>query len=301
MIARALAGLVLFTAAGWAADASLLSLVMPEAVSLAGVNATEVKGSPFGQYLLRQATGVDTGAVDFMTATGFDTRRDVQEVLVASAQPLRPTLQPASGLVLVRGIFDVARITQAALTHKATLTQYDGVPILTGPEGKGAVAFPDGTLAIAGTPADVRAALDRRSSPMPMNADLSAAAQSLSAAQDVWAVSRGPLVPPDLASPAMALFSKVEQTSWGLKFGGDVRLSAQATLPTAQDAGALAQALQFLAGMSDLYVKDRYFPACLLKNLQVTADGNLAHASIAVPEATLEQLFSARPGAAAVR
>jgi hypothetical protein len=192
MFARVTAVLIACGASIFAADPGLMSLVMPDAISLAGLNAAQAKSSPLGQFVLSRIAPDNQALQALLAQTGFDPRRDVQEILVASNHPMRPSLNVSRGLVLVRGNFDVVRITQAALSQKATLTQYDGVPILSGPDAKGAVAFPDATLAIAGEPADVRAALDRRSSPMPMNAKLASGAQALSTANDVWASAKVP-------------------------------------------------------------------------------------------------------------
>src|SRR5690349_14592930 len=84
-----------------AADPQLLGLVMPDAKALAGANATQIKGSPFGQYLLSQLTSADPQYQKFITASGFDPTRDIIEVLAATADPVQH-----KGLVLVRGVFD---------------------------------------------------------------------------------------------------------------------------------------------------------------------------------------------------
>ena len=86
----------------------------------------------------------------------------------------------------------MARILEAALSQGQTAETYKGVEILGDP-AKGSLAFLDGTLAIAGDDADVRAAIDRRSATVGIGADLAAQVNQLSTTEDAWFVT---LVPP---------------------------------------------------------------------------------------------------------
>src|ERR1700736_4789309 len=93
-----LAAVTLTAAALQAADPALLNLVMPDATVMAGINVQKAKTTPFGQFLLTQMpTG--SGLTEFTTATGFDPRQDLTEVLMAS------NAQQHDGLVLARGTF----------------------------------------------------------------------------------------------------------------------------------------------------------------------------------------------------
>src|SRR3954466_4729672 len=67
-----------------AADPQLLNLVMPDAKVLAGVNVEQAKGTQFGQFILNQLQTHDSDMQKLVTLTGFDPRRDVRELLVAS-------------------------------------------------------------------------------------------------------------------------------------------------------------------------------------------------------------------------
>src|SRR5512141_1998877 len=92
-----------------AADGQLLSLVMPGATVVAGINVEQAKGTQFGQYVLSLMQMQELK--DFTAQTGFDPTRDVREVLVASAAtPGAQTHATHSGLALARGTFDPARI-----------------------------------------------------------------------------------------------------------------------------------------------------------------------------------------------
>ena len=72
----------------FAADPGLLSLAMPNARVMAGINVEQARLSPFGQYLMSEFAGREVGLETLVGATGFDPRRDLREVLLAS--PARP-------------------------------------------------------------------------------------------------------------------------------------------------------------------------------------------------------------------
>src|ERR1700704_4733374 len=89
-----------------AADPQLLNLVMPDAKVLAGVNVEQAKGTQFGQFILNQLQTQDSEMQKLTALTGFDLRRDVRELLVASDG----TPQGKTGLALAKGNFDVGKI-----------------------------------------------------------------------------------------------------------------------------------------------------------------------------------------------
>src|SRR5208283_867708 len=93
-----------------AADSRLVGLVMPDATVIAGVNVTQAKASPFGQYVLGLVTPHDRQLQALATLTGFDPRQDVSELLVATNTGGRAV----AGLVLARGTFHVDTLTAAA-------------------------------------------------------------------------------------------------------------------------------------------------------------------------------------------
>ena len=87
-----------------AADPQLLKLVMPDAKVVSGIDIDKVRSTPFGMFFLNQLPAPDSEFQQFVNATGFDPRRDIHEVLMAS--PGDPAKK--SGLLLVRGDFDTA-------------------------------------------------------------------------------------------------------------------------------------------------------------------------------------------------
>jgi hypothetical protein len=153
-----------------AADATLLSLVPPDAKVVAGVRVTQVKASAFGQFVLgRLQPGGEQGFQKLIAATGFDPRRDVSEILVASAAP--DTRR--QGIIAVRGVFDPARIQSAATAHGCTSSSVLGVTMFTAAAANGgALALADPTTAMLGDVESVKAAIGRYRSKTKLGDDL---------------------------------------------------------------------------------------------------------------------------------
>src|ERR1700681_827461 len=95
----------------FAADPSLLSLVMPDAKVIAGARVDQAKTSPFGMYVLTHLQLDDPDFQKFVAVTGFDPRRDVRELLVASNSA---QYDPSHWLVLAKGTFNPERIEGVA-------------------------------------------------------------------------------------------------------------------------------------------------------------------------------------------
>jgi hypothetical protein len=269
----------------FAADPGLLSLAMPDARAMAGINVEQLRLSPFGQYLMAEVAARDAGLEALIEATGFDPRRDLREILMASPA----AAGSKSGLILARGTFDVDRIMEAALSQGKTAQTYKGVEILDG------LAFLDSTLAIAGDDADLRAAIDRRTAAVGISADLAAQVNQLSTAEDAWFVT---LVPPAQLPDVGATLNKVQQASGGVKFGTNVVITAQTVSQTDSDAAALAETLKMLAGMAQMSAPKgiaAQLPA-LLQNLSITAEKQVTTLSLSVTEPQIEQIIKASHG-----
>src|SRR3954471_18295531 len=103
-----------------AADPQLLNFVMPDAKVIAGVNVEQAKGTQFGQFVLNQLQTQDGDLQKLVTLTGFDPRRDVRELLVASNG-----VQDKTGLALAKGQFDVPKITALAILHGVISENYN--------------------------------------------------------------------------------------------------------------------------------------------------------------------------------
>jgi hypothetical protein len=278
---------LLAAATAMAADQGLLDLVMPEAKVLSGVQVDRSEASPFGQYVL-SSIQADAGFNKFITATGFDPRRDLREILAASTGDASH-----STLILARGAFQPAVIITAATVAGATVADYRGVRMLAGPHSKGVIAFLDSTTAAIGEQTAVQAAIDRRLVGASFSGPLAQKAQDVSSLNHAWFATVTPL--PDLLGAGAQvqagirnLAQAVLQASGGLTFGADaVTLSSEAVTRSPQDAQALVDVLKLLAGMAQ--------PA---SSAQFTADGATVRLTISLPEQQAEQLFRSRPARA---
>lgn len=298
---RAIALLGLALPAGWAADPQLTALVMPGTKMMAGVNVERAKNSPFGRFVLGRMQSQGPALGQFALDTGFDWRRDVHEVLIASTgQPGAP--HPPS-LVLVRGKFDPARIAAAIQAKSGPAETVDGVTLLSAPGKDAAVAFLGSSIAVAGRLEDVKAALARRLAPVLLEPALAGRVDRLSATEDAWVVSMLPLseaharLPGPAASNAVPaeLLNAIGETSASVRFGEQVEFSLEAVAAADQDATALAATVKMLAGMlADMAPSDtRPNPiADLLNSLAVTASGRTVQLSLSVPQEQVEKLFA---------
>src|SRR5271165_3660604 len=115
--------------AAFAADPVLMSLVMPDATVIAGIQVDQAKLSPFGQYVLSHMQPDDAGYKSFVQETNFDPKRDLSEVLMTS----NVTSDVSSHwLILARGVFDTRTIAAAVQAKGGSVTQFQGVNIYSG-------------------------------------------------------------------------------------------------------------------------------------------------------------------------
>jgi len=287
-------------ASAFAADSQLLNLVMPGAQAMAGVNVATAAISPLGQYLLAQIGSNDKGLQGFIAATGFDPRRDVTEILVASAG----NSAGPSGLILARGTFDVATLRAAVSNNKnQQVSTYDGDTLITSsdPKANHAMAFIGTSIAVAGDLTSVKAALDRASGVNSIDPALAALVQSLSTSEDAWSASIasvGSLIPnlgtgteTGNATKMTQLVKSIQSSSGGVQFGQNVVFNAQAVADTPQDASAVADLVRMFSALLSMGAAQNPqagAAAQMLQNLQVTTSGTTVNVTASIPEAQIE-------------
>jgi hypothetical protein len=272
-------------------------MVMPEAQVVAGINVEQAKTTPFGQWVLTQMQGADPHMQQMVAQTGFDPRRDVRELLVATPGGA----DPKAGIALARGTFDIARISAAAKLAGATVETYRGATVVTDPKKMGSFGFPDSTTVVAGAPELVRAAIDRRTrTTSSVSPALATKVNQLSTTQDAWGIT---LVPPSTLHGARQLpqqqqqldiLQKVLQASGGVKFGATIAFAGEALTPTAQDATSMAQVIQFLANMAATQSNGDPAAASLVKALTVNTQGQTVKIAMNLPQSQFEQLVQPR-------
>jgi hypothetical protein len=280
-----------------AADSQMLSLVMPDAKVIAGVNVDSAKSSTFGIYLIAQIQANAAALQQLMTLTGFDPTRDLHEILAASDATGGHT-----GLALARGNFDVAKITAAAALGGALTETYTGVTIIEDPKQMGGAAFLDATLVVAGDIPSVKAAIDRQHTGQSLSSSVVTLVNQWSGTEDAWVVTTVPpytLAPPSgvptvpgLGANAQGIFQKILGAGAGVKFGATVVTTVQATADNAQDATTLVQTLQLLVNIAQMQTGTNPNPnlTALLQGLSISAKDTLLNIVVSLPEAQLQQL-----------
>jgi hypothetical protein len=287
---------IMAACSAFAADSSLLGLVSPDAKMVAGIHVDRSTASQFGQFLLTQVQKGDADFNKFVTATGFDPRRDLTEVIASSTDGQ----QKGHGLVVAHGTFDIARLVGHAKDSGASVTNYKDVQVITGKNDGGWIAFLDSRTAAAGDPDAVRAAIDRRGSAVGIDSKLAAKVNEVSGKYDAWMVSIAPLskfsgkLPDPRLNGALNgdMVQGIEQASGGVVFGSVVQIAGEAVTRSEKDATALADVVRFLAGMVQMNrdKPDAAKLAALLDTMTLKSTANTLSISLSVPEGDLEQI-----------
>lgn len=285
-------------------DQGLLDLVPSGAKVVAGVQLDKSRVSPLGQYLLTQMRSDEPGMQKLIDETGFDPRRDLQELLIATTGPQRQG-RHSSVTIIARGVFDPAHIKAAVLSKGGHFETVNNVAILNGDgDGSSAVAILDETLAIAGSRSTVRSIVLNRNAPSAIDAQLSQNIASASRANEAWFAS----IMPGSQLPGRATvrssgqqidsaaIQSILQSSGGLHFGGNsVAVSFDAQTRSAKDAQSLSDVFRFFASMIQMQHENQREAALLgpsLNAMKLTTSGPNVHLAMSVPEKTVEQLMA---------
>ncbi|MGE5646871.1 MAG: hypothetical protein ACM336_13880 [Acidobacteriota bacterium] len=294
--------LLLVSAAGLAADRELLKVIMPDARVVSGVNVAEAKKTPFGRFALaRFSDSQDQGFDEFVKASGFDPRYNLDEIVIASPAAAGSDRK----LIAARGTFAPARIIELARNAGAEIANFQGVEVISNaravsssPHGvPAAVAFLSESIAVAGDEESVRGAIARRQNGAGPGQDLAARVDAVSAASHAWFVSNVPVaelaqgLPDSNVSGALKgdALRSIRQASGGAVFGDPVRFSAEVITATAEDAANLADVVRFLSGIVQTSGPGGRQP--LAAGLDLKAEGTLLKLGLSLPEAQLESLI----------
>jgi len=275
-----------FSAASAAVDPALLDLVTPGAKVLYGLQVQQALASPFGQFALARMPDRGTALLQLANATGFDVRRDLQEILLVSTGAGKWS----NGLILARGTFQPGKFTELARAIGAKTTDYRGFTLVTPAEpGAPAFTFLDSSTLAMGNRTDVEGVIDRSSSHTKLNGPLARKAQAASGTGDIWFATVTPLV--ELVRPGTGPFpagflQAVIESSAGLQFRSDgVLVSAEALTHSPEEAAGLAGVFKFVAGML------KGPQAAFLQSAQFTASGSATRITLSVAEQDLERAF----------
>jgi hypothetical protein len=285
---------------------ALLNLVMPDATVVSGMNVDQSIASPFGQYILAQMQFNDSEFLKFMTATGFDPRKDLHEIVASTPATASTTVHTA--LILGRGVFQPAMIIGSATAQGGTITNYRGFNLIGPPPGQSgemvALAFLDGSTAAMGDLASVKGAVDRKIAGATFTGPLAQTAVQISASNTAWFCTNTPLS--DFMSTRQSgnlgpvaqsgLIQSVQQASGGVQFGSTaITVSADAVTASPQNAQSLVDVLKFFVSMIAGNANAPAGVTSIASSAQFGVNGSTAHISLVLPEAQVEQLLMPQP------
>jgi hypothetical protein len=231
-------------------DNVLVQMVPPGTNSLIGAHMDQIKRTEI--YRKAIASRVLVQVDEFANETGFDPRRDVRELLLAS--------NPHSSVMLARGTF---HLNPASLKGVKQLRHGQYVIYTHGGAG---FCVLDSTLAAAGELKSLEAALDEWTSGTHKAAEpLLAMAAGISPQSQFWGVSKaaGQFIadhPPSVGAPGGVDVTKVFRGLQDTWFDADFSSGAGATLhgntATEKDAMNLRDAFRGVIGLGRLNVPD---------------------------------------------
>jgi len=286
-------------------DQSLLNLVPAETKIIGGFQIEAGRVTPFGQYLLSRLQIHDSDIQKLADETGFDPRRDLQEVVVATAGPAQDAARRPPVVVIARGYFSPAKVKAHVLAKGGHAESYRGIDLLTGPRsGHGSIAFLDTTLAVVGDFSMLRSVVANRQSPAAIDSQLEQKVHTVSNTNEAWFASilPGSQLPgrPPFTDQGQqfngAAIQSILQSSGGVHFATEgLQISFEALTRSDKDAQALSDVFRFFAGMVQMQRENEPEAASLasaLQGMQLETGGSAVHLSLVLPEKTVEQLLS---------
>jgi hypothetical protein len=290
-------------------DDGLLGLVPGGAEVITSIDVERARSSDFGQYMLSRVHTEDQNFEQFVQQTGFDPRRDLQQIVFAGSP--NPGANEHSFAIVARGNFDTARLEAAAKAKGAVVENYEGVDLILGKSSnqRTGFVFPDVGIAVMADAATLRQIIANRAIPSTLDAELLREISQVGPNNDVWFVSTvpGAVFANHLAQHAKQnarALQSVLESSGGITFGSTVDLSFDAITRSAQDATSLADVVRFFASMVQMQRQNdprAAIFASALDNMKLASSGNAMHVSLSMPEKSLEQLAELGPGPGHIR
>ncbi|MEQ1948225.1 MAG: hypothetical protein ABL995_13610 [Bryobacteraceae bacterium] len=284
-----------------AIDPALLDLTPPGTKVLVGMNVEQSMQSSFGQFALSKLPE-NHDLQQFIAATGFDFRRDLRQILIASDGSNSPTTGRA--LVSVRGRFQPGKVMGIAGLSGAKSTDYGGIAVVN----FGAVnqqvstgAFLDADTLVLGNEDVVKAAIDQRASGTHYMGALAKKAQDASGQYDIWVATTAPLSSftlPQLGGlpggAAGAALSSILAAAAGIRFDADgANVTGELIAASSQDAQSLAGMAQLILALAQSSkAQGAQQGAALLKSARVSSDGSSVRLQLMIPEQQLEQMLN---------
>ena len=232
-------------------DPVLESLVPADTLALAGLRMEALRATPVYQKWAASKAALPLEGL--AKETGVDLRKDVSEALLAS--------NGKESLVLARGKFSRSQLESNLTQRGAGRERYEGYTLIGDDEA--ALVVLDSTTIVAGRPAMVRAALQRRSRSGGAPRALLEEIRKITGDNQMWGVSLGGFeqvsqavpLPGNLANLAR-IAGLIEKSTFAADLRSGLSASASMLCRTEQDAKTLSDALRGLIGLARLSTPD---------------------------------------------
>jgi hypothetical protein len=281
-------------------DEATLKLFPPETQGIGVVDVAGLRGAPlFNDLVLQKLPSFPQNLNDFVTATGFDIKQDVDKVTAGK-------IGQQDGLVIVQARYDKFKLAQFVQDHADQITTetYLGRVIYTGnPNGEhpGGVAVLD-NLIVAGSLTAVKEALDRMAAPAPSvvdNADLMNSIRTIQTGNQVWAAGKFDInsfgnLPPQASGQIGQLASSLQGGTYQMRVDQDVHITATGVFSTADMAKATGDMLRGLLAMGKVQATQQPTLAQLLNGVDVQNNGSTLTVNVNASGDVLKQIQEMR-------
>jgi hypothetical protein len=246
----------------------------------------------------------------FQAQTGINIETDVDHVLAAAIGSQSGDRREDRPVLLVHGRFDEVRIEGLIREHGGTVEDYKGKRLLTQNEQHLAVAFVEPGLVAAGSPEDVRLAIDTKAGTITVkdNPDVMRLVKDIDDGT-AWAVARFDAVaetgriPGSVASqlPAVNWFAATGHIDDGVR--GSVRAEARDEM-AAKD---LQEVIRGFMALARLQAGQHAEFGALINSLELSGQGNTVVLGFAIPPELIDTIGAMRadrgrsPGTAPAR
>jgi hypothetical protein len=275
-----------------------LAYVPSDATVVAFADVRQVMDSALRQKLLQLSPGADSGADSFEAETGINIQTDVDR-LVASISGSPDPSNPANSrpLLVARGRFDTARIEAAILAKGGAVEQYNKQRLITLNNDLG-LSFVEPDLAVVGSPASVKRAIDTKASGTNVtdNASLMKLVKDFDSSSNTWvvahveAVTAGNIIPPEIKQ-------QLPPVTW-FAVNGRIDEGVQAVIRAeARDEAAannLRDVIRGFVALARMQAAQHAQLADLVNSLELGGQGTTVSLGFTVPPSVIDLLGAMR-------
>ncbi len=251
-----------------------------------GVGVRAIVASPISKSLVSGMAG-NVNAADLLkltAAAGFNPLADVDDVLIATNG--KGENPPA--LIVAHGRFDRIQVEGGSMYH--------GVQIhVAGDKKDSAWAVLDPATAVAGDPALVRRAIDRRTAASQLDPAVMTILNALRTQYDIWGYGQvNPAMLPDAAKQQG--LDAVDRFQFGVNVSSGLQLSATLHMRSNEDGEKLAAGARLLEAM----VRAQQ-PSMGKTQLDIRTENQMVKIALSVPQEEIDKAIEARmhPGSVA--